>query len=369
MSEEVKEEKTVEEVKVEENVMEHVIHTDDEEIVAPKSLFDAACHYGHRDSNWNPKMRQYIYGIKNHLHIIDLNKTAKAVSDAYRALKKIVLQNGKVLFVGTKPTAKLAIQEEAIRSGSFYVARRWLGGTLTNFSVIYKRIQLLKTLEAQQSQGLFDVLPKKEAAEKIKLKEKLAMNLEGLKEIRKVPEAIVIVDPRVEHNAILEARLLHIPVFALADTNTDPDLIDYLIPCNDDSETASRLIIGLLADAVVEGKGGDPIYAYKSAEQTSAKMDEMLKGVDAAEQSRIIRGKIRTDILLSRKKRKLTSQDKKKMQKREQQQSSDGENSQNQGYGQRNNFNRNRNAQSKVEVKKESVESTSSVEEKKEEVK
>lgn len=351
MSEEVKTE-VVEEVKAEENVMAHVIHSESEKVVSPKALLDAGCHYGHKESNWNPKMRQYVYGTKNHLHIIDLNKTADCMQVAYKALKKIVAGGGKVLFVGTKATAKTAIQEEAIRSGSFYVSRRWLGGTLTNFSVIFKRISLLRTLELEESQGLFDVLPKKEAADKVKLKEKLAMNLDGLKEIRRIPEAMVIVDPRVEHNAIAEARLLHIPVFALADTNTNPDLIDYLIPCNDDSETASRLIVGLLADAVVEGKGGDPIYAYKDPEATIAKMDEMLKSVDASEQIRIIKGKLRTDSLIFRKKRSGKPVDKKFIMKRNMNQNQQQD--ENQDPSQRQNgYNRNRNNVNKAEVKKE----------------
>lgn len=291
-----------------EDVMKEVLHTTDQRVVAPKSLLNANCHFGHKDSNWNPKMRKYIYGVKNHLHIIDLNKTAVQIQIAYEALKNIVSNGGKVLFVGTKSTANKAIKEEAIRSGSFYVARRWLGGTLTNFGVIYKRIQLLKQLDTEESQGLLDLLPKKQAAERVKLKDKLSLNLEGLKEIRFLPNAIVIVDPRVEHNAVAEAKLLHIPLFILADTNTDPDGIDYLIPCNDESETATRLVIGLLADAVVEGKGGEPLYAYKDVEETAATMNEILKGVDPQEQIKQIKSKLKTDSLLNRKKKRGQSQ-------------------------------------------------------------
>jgi small subunit ribosomal protein S2 len=298
MSEEVKEAVVEEQPQ---DVMASTVHNPDDPVVSAKTLLDAGCHFGHRVSRWNPKMKQYIYGKRNNLHIIDLNKTAAQLQDAYQTLKDIVSKGGKVLFVGTKAYAQKAIQEEAVRSGSFYVSHRWLGGTLTNFHTVAKRIALLRTLEQEELNGEFEKLPKKEAAAKLHLKEKLSQNLEGIKEIRNLPQAIVIVDPKAEHNAIAEARLLNIPVFALGDTNTDPDIIDYLVPANDDGEASIRIVVGLLADAVVEGKGGEPLYAYKDAATATATMGEMLKGVDPNEQTKAIRAKLRDDAIAMRK--------------------------------------------------------------------
>ncbi|MFA6625032.1 MAG: 30S ribosomal protein S2 [Bacilli bacterium] len=283
------------------DVMAATVHSADDPVVNPKTLLDAGCHFGHRASRWNPKMKQFIYGKRNNLHIIDLNKSAMQMQTAYQALKGIVNKGGKVLFIGTKAYAQKAIQEEAIRSGSFYVSHRWLGGTLTNFHTICKRIGLIKSIEQKELSGELEKLPKKEIAEQIKLKNKLAQNLEGIKEIRLLPNAIVVVDPKAEHNAIAEARNLHIPVFALGDTNTDPALIDYLITANDDGEASIRIIVGLLADAVVEGKGGEPLYAYKDSAAATQTMSEMLKGVDSNEQIKSIRAKLRDDAIAMRK--------------------------------------------------------------------
>jgi small subunit ribosomal protein S2 len=283
------------------DVMATTVHKPGDPVVSPKTLLDAGCHFGHRVSRWNPKMRQFIYGKRNNLHIIDLNKSAAQMQVAYQALKDIVSKGGKVLFVGTKAYAQKAIQEEAIRSGSFYVSHRWLGGTLTNFHTILKRIALLKEIEQQELSGELEKLTKKEAAERLKLKAKLAQNLEGIKEIRILPNALVVVDPKAEHNAIAEAKALHIPVFALGDTNTDPDQIDYLVPANDDGEASIRIIVGLFADAVVEGKGGEPLYAYKDAAAASQTMGDMLKTVDSNEQLKTIRAKLRDDAIAMRK--------------------------------------------------------------------
>ncbi len=299
MSEEVKEEV----VEQKEDVMASTVHNPDDPVVSAKTLLDAGVHFGHRVSRWNPKMKQFIYGKRNNLHIIDLNKTASQMQTAYQALKDIVSKGGKVLFVGTKAAAQKATQEEAIRSGSFYVAHRWLGGTLTNFHTVAKRIALLRQIEQEELNGELEKLPKKEAADRLKLKAKLSANLEGIKEIRLLPQALVVVDPKEEHNAVAEAKLLNIPVFALGDTNTDPDTIDYLVPANDDSEASIRIIIGLLADAVVEGKGGEPLYAYKDAAAASSTMAEMLKGVDPNEQTKAIRAKLRNDAIAMRKKK------------------------------------------------------------------
>ncbi|MCI6608643.1 MAG: 30S ribosomal protein S2 [bacterium] len=299
MSEEVK----VEAVQAEQpqDVMASTVHNPDDPVVSAKTLLEAGCHFGHKVSRWNPKMRKFIYGKRNNLHIIDLNKSAVQMQSAYHALKDIVSKGGKVLFVGTKAYAQKAIQEEAVRSGSFFVCHRWLGGTLTNFHTIVKRIALLRSLEQEELSGELEKLPKKEAAEKLKLKAKLSQNLEGIKELRLLPQALVVVDPKTEHNAVAEAKLLNIPVFALGDTNTDPDTIDYLIPANDDGEASIRIIVGLLADAVVEGKGGEPLYAYKNSEAAAQTMAEMLKGVDPNEQSKAIRAKLRDDALAMRK--------------------------------------------------------------------
>ncbi|MDD6240271.1 MAG: 30S ribosomal protein S2 [Eubacteriales bacterium] len=296
MSEEVKEEKKTE------DVMAATVHSASDPVVSAKTLLEAGCHFGHRVSRWNPAMRQYIYGKRNNLHIIDLNKTASQMQVAYQALKDIVSKGGKVLFVGTKAYAQKAIQEEAVRSGSFYVAHRWLGGTLTNFHTVSKRIALLRTLEQEELNGEWEKLSKKEAADKAKLKAKLSQNLEGIKEIRVLPQALVVVDPKTEHNAVAEARQLHIPVFALGDTNTDPSVIDYLVPANDDGEASIRIIVGLFADAVVEGKGGEPLYAYKDATAASGTMADMLKGLDPNEQTKAIRAKLHDDAIAMRKK-------------------------------------------------------------------
>lgn len=298
MSEEEKKIETTEETK---DVMSTTVHGEDDAVVSAKTLLDSGCHFGHRVSQWNPKMRHFIYNRRNNLYIIDLNKSAKAMQTAYKALKDIVSKGGKVLFVGTKSYAQKAIQEEAVRSGSFYVSHRWLGGTLTNFRTICKRIALLKEIEQQEVSGELDKLPKKEIAEKLKLKAKLSQNLEGIKEIRLLPQALVVVDPKTEHNAIAEARALHIPVFALGDTNTNPDEIDYLVPANDDGEASIRIIVGLFADAVVEGKGGEPLYAYKDTAAATGTMAEMLKGVDPNEQIKAIRAKLRDDAIAMRK--------------------------------------------------------------------
>ncbi|MFA6861987.1 MAG: 30S ribosomal protein S2 [Bacilli bacterium] len=286
------------------DVMATTVHKSTDPVVSAKTLLDAGCHFGHRVARWNPRMKQYIYGKRNNLHIIDLNKSAAQMQKAYMALKDIVTKGGKVLFVGTKAYAQKAVQEEAVRSGSFYIAHRWLGGTLTNFRTICKRISLLKDIEQKELNGELDKLPKKEIAEQLKLKAKLAQNLEGIKEIHLLPNALVVVDPKTEHNAIAEARALHIPVFALGDTNTDPSVIDYLVPANDDGEASIRIIVGLFADAVVEGKGGEPLYAYKNADAATSTMADMLKTVDSNEQLKSIRSKLRDDAIAMRKAKK-----------------------------------------------------------------
>ena len=287
MSEELKE------VLVEEtaDVMATVIHDENEPVVSTKRLLEAGCHFGHQTRIWNPKMGKYIYGTRNGIYIIDLVKTADKVQEAYHALKKIVAAGGKVLFVGTKAQAKEIIQEEALRSGCFYVSNRWLGGTLTNFRTIQKRIRYLNNLETMETDGSFDSLPKKEVVKLRKEKEKLLANLEGIKTMRRVPNAIFVVDPKLEHNAVAEAKKLGIPVFGIIDTNADPDEVTYAIPSNDDAVKAIKLVTGLIADAVVEAKGGQTTVAYGVQPEEVVSMVDALNSFDKQEESRLIKDK------------------------------------------------------------------------------
>ncbi len=285
MSEELKE------VVANEDVMASVVHADNEPVVSTKRLLEAGCHFGHQTRRWNPKMSKFIYGSKNGIHILDLTKTVEKVQVAYNALKKIVADGGKVLFVGTKPASKEIVKEEALRSGSFYVTNRWLGGTLTNFRTIQKRIKYLNSLETMEQDGTFDVLPKKEVAGLRKEKEKLLANLEGIKAMRRTPNAIVVVDPKFEHNAVKEAKKLNIPVFALLDTNADPEEVTYGIPSNDDAEKAITLLVGILADAVVEAKGGQTMVAFNVTADEEVSMEAGLSSFDKQEELRLIRAK------------------------------------------------------------------------------
>ncbi len=284
------------------NIMETVVHSEEDAIVSTKALLEAGVHFGHQTRRWNPKMGKYIYADKNGIHIINLVKSAQKIQEAYLALKKIVLDGGKVLFVGTKKQCQEIIQEEALRSGSFYVVTRWLGGTLTNFKTIQKRIKYLNKLEAMEEDGSYDVLPKKEAILLRKEKEKLLKNLDGIKSMRKIPNALFVVDPRLEHNAVSEARKLRIPVFGIVDTNCDPDLVDYVIPSNDDAVRAVRLIVGLMADAVVEAKGGQTIVAYNVNPEDEVSMEVALEQADRAEELKQIRQKAREDAQQGKKK-------------------------------------------------------------------
>lgn len=283
------------ESEVKTDIMATTVHNENDPVVSTAALLEAGAHFGHQTRRWEPKMKPYIYGVRNGLHIIDLAKTTTKLQEAYMALKHIVENGGKVLFVGTKKQASDIVLEEAVRSGSFYVNTRWLGGTLTNFKTLSKRTKLLKTLEQMELDGVYETMPKKAAIEKKKQQEKLAYNLEGIKEMRKVPNAIVVVDPKVEHNAVAEARILNIPVFAVMDTNCDPSVADYVIPANDDGVKAIKLIVGILADAVVEGKGGEVSYAYKVDGEALVAMNEALKNVDKAEELRLIKMKRRED--------------------------------------------------------------------------
>jgi len=257
--------------------MEAVMHDPDAPVITMKKLLEAGSHFGHQTRRWNPKMKKYIYGARNGVYIIDLQQTVELMTVAYKALKEIVDNGGKVLFVGTKKQCREAVQAEALRSGSFYITNRWLGGTLTNFRTIQTRTRYLKELERREEEGELDLLPKKEAAELRKQKEKLLKNLEGIKEMRKVPNAVFVIDPRIEHNAVQEARKLNIPVFGIVDTNSNPDVVDYVIPANDDAVRSVSLILACIADAVVESKGGLPVVAYLKDEGEAITMKEVIK--------------------------------------------------------------------------------------------
>ncbi len=225
-------------------------------VVSMKQLLESGVHFGHATRRWNPKMAPYIFTSRNGIYIIDLKKTAEEIEIAYKALFDIVSDGGKVLFVGTKKQAQESVKEEAQRTGHFYVDQRWLGGTLTNFKTIRRRIKRLHDLYKMETDGIFEKLPKKEVLTLKNERAKLEKFLGGIKEMKKVPEAIFIVDPRKERNAILEARKLGIKVFGIVDTNCDPDDVDYIIPANDDAIRAVKLIAWVMGNAVIEAQGG-----------------------------------------------------------------------------------------------------------------
>ena len=226
-------------------------------VVSMKQLLEAGVHFGHQTRRWNPKMAEYIFTERNGIYIIDLQKTVKKVEEAYLFVRDVVEQGGEVLFVGTKKQAQESIKEEAERVGMYYVNSRWLGGMLTNFTTIKTRIERLAQLRKMEEDGTFDLLPKKEVI-KLNLEiERLEKYLGGIKEMKKLPAVMFIVDPRKERNAVAEARKLHIPIVAIVDTNCDPDEIDYVIPGNDDAIRAVKLIASVMANAVLEGKQGE----------------------------------------------------------------------------------------------------------------
>ena len=225
-------------------------------IISMKQLLEAGVHFGHQTRRWNPKMKQYIFTSRNGIYIIDLQKSSKKIDEAYAAMQEVTKDGGKVVFVGTKKQAQEAIKEEAIRGGQYWVNQRWLGGTLTNFKTIQSRIARLEQLEAMEQDGTFEVLPKKEVINLRKEMERLNKFLGGIREMKELPAAMFVVDPRSERIAIAEARKLNIPVFGIVDTNCDPDDVDYVIPANDDAIRAVRLIVGKMVDAIIEVNQG-----------------------------------------------------------------------------------------------------------------
>ena len=241
-------------------------------VISMKQLLEAGVHFGHQTRRWNPKMAPYIYMERNGIYIIDLQKSVGMVDDAYNAVSEIVSNGGTILFVGTKKQAQDAVQSEAERCGMYYVNERWLGGMLTNFKTIQSRIKRLKDIERMSQDGTFDVLPKKEVIGLKKEWEKLEKNLGGIKDMKKIPDAIFVVDPKKEHICVQEAHSLGITLIGIADTNCDPEELDYVIPGNDDAIRAVKLIVSKMADAVIEANQGE------SAEETA-------EGTDTADAS------------------------------------------------------------------------------------
>ena len=239
-------------------------------VISMKQLLEAGVHFGHQTRRWNPKMAPYIYMERNGIHIIDLQKTVGMIDDAYKAVAEIVSAGGTILFVGTKKQAMDAVQQEAERCGMYYVNERWLGGMLTNFKTIQSRIKRLKDIERMSQDGTFDVLPKKEVIGLRKEWDKLEKNLGGIKDMKKIPDAIFVVDPKKEHICVKEAQSLGITLIGIADTNCDPEELDYVIPGNDDAIRAVKLIVSKMADAVIEANQGE------SAEESA-------EGVDTAD--------------------------------------------------------------------------------------
>lgn len=236
-------------------------------VISMKQLLEAGVHFGHQTRRWNPKMAPYIFTERNGIHIIDLQKSVGKVDEAYRAVADIAAQGGTILFVGTKKQAQDAVKAEAERCGMFYVNERWLGGMLTNFKTIQSRIAKLKSIEKMEEDGTFEVLPKKEVLALKRLQEKLERNLGGIKEMKRLPDAIFIVDPKKERICVQEAHILGIPLIGIADTNCDPEELDFVIPGNDDAIRAVKLIVSKMADAVIEAKQGEAEEVDEQAEE------------------------------------------------------------------------------------------------------
>ena len=244
-------------------------------VVSKSLLLEAGVHFGHQTKRWNPKMKPYIFGVRDDIYIIDLDKTVEGMENAYEAIKEIATNGGTFLFVGTKKQASEVARDEALRSNSYYVTERWLGGTLTNFRTIRKRVNRLVEIENMEKNGVFDVLPKKEVIGLKKEYEKLNRVLCGIRDMEKIPQAIIIVDSKKEENAIREARKLNIPVFGLIDTNCDPDSLDYVIPGNDDAVRSIKVVLGALTNAICEARGLELVdYTTEEEPQKDVKKEE-----------------------------------------------------------------------------------------------
>ena len=249
-------------------------------VISMKQLLEAGGHFGHQTRRWNPKMAEYIYTERNGIYIIDLQKSVGKVDEAYNAVKDIVAEGGKILFVGTKKQAQDSIKTEAERCGMYYVNERWLGGMLTNFKTIQTRIKRLKDIEKMSEDGTFDVLPKKEVIEIRKEWEKLEKNLGGIKDMKEIPDAIFIVDPKKERICVQEAHILGIPLIGIADTNCDPEELDYVIPGNDDAIRAVKLIVSKMADAVIEANEGVSMAEEAEASDEEPEAEEVSEAAE-----------------------------------------------------------------------------------------
>ena len=238
-------------------------------VISMKQLLEAGVHFGHQTRRWNPKMAPYIFTERNGIYIIDLQKTVRKIDEAYMFVRDLALEGKTILFVGTKKQAQESVEQEAKRCGMYYVNNRWLGGMMTNFRTIKTRIARLNAIDKMEADGQFEVLPKKEVAKLTLEREKLEANLGGIREMKNLPGALFIVDPRKERIAVQEARALHIPIVAIVDTNCDPDEIDYVIPGNDDAIRAVKLIAGKMADAVLEGHQGEQTEEAALAEEAA----------------------------------------------------------------------------------------------------
>jgi small subunit ribosomal protein S2 len=256
-------------------------------VVTMKELLESGAHFGHQVKRWNPKMKKFIFGERNGIHIVDLQKTLKGVEEAYNFLKNVAAAGGSVLFVGTKKQAQDAVTEEAKKAGAFYVTSRWLGGMLTNYTTVKKSIERLKKIETMKADGTYNVLTKKEVSQLENEREKLEKNLCGIKEMKTIPDAVFIIDPRKENIAVQEAKRLSIPIVAVVDTNCDPEDADYVIPGNDDAIRAIKLISSKMASATIEGKGTlakkTQEAADAAASQEKAARDEKEASTAAAE--------------------------------------------------------------------------------------
>ena len=249
-------------------------------VISMKQLLEAGVHFGHQTRRWNPKMAEYIYTERNGIYIIDLQKSVGKVDEAYNAVKDIVAEGGKILFVGTKKQAQDSIKTEAERCGMYYVNERWLGGMLTNFKTIQTRIKRLKDIEKMSEDGTLDVLPKKEVIEIRKEWEKLEKNLGGIKDMKEIPDAIFIVDPKKERICVQEAHILGIPLIGIADTNCDPEELDYVIPGNDDAIRAVKLIVSKMADAVIEANEGVSMAEEAEASDEEPEAEEVSEAAE-----------------------------------------------------------------------------------------
>ncbi len=261
-------------------------------VVSMSCLLEAGVHFGHQTKRWNPKMKEYIFAARDEIHIIDLQKTAEKLESAYSEIKTIADNGGTFLFVGTKKQASEVCRDEAIRSNSFYVCERWLGGTLTNFRTIRRRVKRLEEIETMESNGTFDVLPKKEVIGLKKEYEKLNRVLCGIREMYKLPQAIIVVDPKKEINAIREAKKLNIPVFGLVDTNCDPDDVDFCIPANDDAVRSVKVVVGVLANAICESRNLEMVDYVTEEDKTKKTVKEEKHEVKKEEK---IQDKIKED--------------------------------------------------------------------------